>query len=143
MDMLQVPLLGNRTNEQIADDALKALAGEAAAAECYSRLIEMAPDAAQAETLRSIYRNEMTHYSYFERLYRMLARRRPKYAAAPVAFLTYREGLMKALNDELDAAAFYRNVQLSTTHPIVKEVFYLPMVDEITHAIRLNALLNT
>ena len=47
-----------------------------------------------------------------------------------------------ALIDELEAAEFYRDIQLSVMDQLVKDVFYYAMVDELEHATQFSTLLN-
>ena len=48
-----------------------------------------------------------------------------------------------ALEDELEAAEFYRDVQLSTNDQLIKDTFYFAMVDELEHATMFSTLYNT
>ena len=47
-----------------------------------------------------------------------------------------------ALQSELDAIDFYRNIQLSVKDQIIRDTFYLAMVDELGHAIQFSTLYN-
>jgi rubrerythrin len=65
-----------------------------------------------------------------------------QYRIMPTQFSDYKQGLQTALKGELDAVGFYRDVQLSTKEPVIRDTFYLPMVDELEHATMFSTLLN-
>jgi rubrerythrin len=47
-----------------------------------------------------------------------------------------------ALRDELEAAEFYRDMQLSVKDQLVRDTYYLAMVDELEHATKFSTLYN-
>ena len=48
-----------------------------------------------------------------------------------------------ALKDELEAAEFYRDVMLSSTDQLVRDTFFMGMVDELEHATQFGVLYGT
>jgi rubrerythrin len=66
-----------------------------------------------------------------------------EYLIQPMNYLSYGEGIETALKEELGAAEFYRDVVLNTTDQLVKETFFLAMVDELEHGTIFGVLYNT
>ncbi len=130
----QKPLLGPHRFARVLSNIERAIVDEATAAEFYYRLLREAPDPLHERFIRHAYRDELEHLQVFEQLYIHFTGRDPQYTIDPVQYETYREGLLLALEDELEAAEFYRDVQLSTTDQLVRDSFYLAMVDELEHA---------
>ncbi len=139
----QLPILGPYTFTQIIHYIYKAIVDEATAAEFYSRLLKEAPDELHREFIEHAYEDELEHLYAFKKLYYHLTDERPYYNIIPVNYSNYKEGILKALKDELEAAEFYRNVQLSTTDQLIKDTFYFAMVDELEHATQFSTLYNT
>ncbi len=134
------PLLGPHRFDRLLDNIHQSIVDEATAAEFYSRLLKEAPDPLHERFIRHAYEDELEHLQVFERLYTHFTGRAPRYTIDPVEYETYREGLLLALEDELDAAEFYRDVQLSTTDQLVRDSFYHAMVDELEHATMFSVL---
>ncbi len=139
----QLPILGPYSFQQIIQYIHEAIVGEATAAEFYSRLLEDAPDELHREFIEHAYEDELEHLYAFKKLYCHLTGQRPYYTITPVEYPNYKEGILIALKDELEAAEFYRNIQLSTTDQLIKDTFYFAMVDELEHATQFSTLYNT
>ena len=77
----------------------------------------------------------------FTDLYVALTGRQPVYQIDKVTFNTYREGLQKAYEAELEAYEEYRNSYLLTQNLPVRDVFFRALTDEIEHATRFGFLL--
>lgn len=138
----QLPILGPYSFHQITQFIYEAIVGEATAAEFYSRLIYEAPDDLHKEFIQHALDDELEHLYAFTRLYYHLAGQMPQYSITPVSYSNYKEGILIALKDELEAGEFYRNIQLSTTDQLIKDTFYFAMVDELEHATMFSTLYN-
>jgi rubrerythrin len=138
-----MPILGPYSFQEIIQFIYEAIIGEATAAEFYSRLINDAPDELHREFIQHAHDDELEHLYAFTKLYCHLTGRIPQYTIDPVVYGSYKEGLLRALKDELDAGEFYRDVQLSTTDQLIRDTFYFAMVDELEHATMFSTLYNT
>jgi len=139
----QLPILGHNHFMKLIQDIHKAIVGEATAAEFYSRLLKEAPDELHEEFIAHARDDELEHLKAFTKLYRHLTGCMPNYTVEPVKYSCYKEGILMSLKDELKAGEFYRDVILSTTDQLVKDTFFLAMVDELEHATQFGVLYNT
>lgn len=139
----QLPILGPYSFHEIVQYIYKSIVDEATAAEFYSRLLNEAPDDLHREFIKHAYEDELEHLHAFKRLYCHFTSQIPQYTFTPIMYQDYKEGILKALKDELEAAEFYRNIQLSTTDQLIKDTFYFAMVDELEHATQFSTLYNT
>ncbi|MFO8060585.1 MAG: ferritin-like domain-containing protein [Bacillota bacterium] len=139
----QMPILGPHDFDRLLDDILQSIADEATAADFYARLREEAPDSLHGRFITHAYEDELEHLEAFEALYRHFTRMEPQYTIEPVEYATYEEGILMALEDELEAGEFYRDVILSTTDQLVRDTFFLAMVDELEHATQFGVLYGT
>ncbi|MDR7856666.1 ferritin-like domain-containing protein [Tissierella sp.] len=138
-----LPLLGCHRIPQITELVYDAIVDEATAAEFYGRLLQEAPNDLHREFIRDAMEDELNHLQKFTTLYCYLTGYMPQYVITPIVYPNYKEGILMALKDELDAASFYRDVQLSTTDLFVRDTFYYAMVEELEHATRFSTLYNT
>lgn len=139
----QLPLLGPQDFDQLIQDIHEAIEDEATAAEFYGRLLEDAPDDLHRRFIRHAYDDELEHLATFEELYQYFTGMEAVYRITPVQYDTYDEGLILALEDELEAAEFYRDIMLSSTDQLVRDTFHWAMVDELEHATRFSFLYHT
>jgi rubrerythrin len=139
---LRIPVLGQLTQQQLRETLFKSIVDEATAADFYTRLLPLAPDETAKDFIEHARDDELYHLQHFENLYARYYGTRPQFNIRPIQFADYAQGLMAALRSEMDAAGFYRDVQLSTRDPLVRDTFYLAMVDELEHAIMFSTLLN-
>lgn len=139
---VQYPVLGPMSRQQLREALQKSMTDEATAADFYSRLLPHSPDPLDREYIEHAREDELFHLRHFENLYDHYFGRHPNVTIAPVMFINYREALLMALDDEQHAASFYKDVQLSVRDPIVRDTFYLAMVDEMEHATMFGTLYN-
>jgi rubrerythrin len=145
-DNLQIPSLplkGPKPFEQILHYIHKAIEGEAAAAEFYRHLLKEAPNKLHRDFIEHVYQDELEHLEMFSKLFCYFTDNMPQYHCEPECYPCYHEALLKALIGELEAASFYRDVQLSTTDQLIIDCFFLAMVDEQEHATMFSTLYNT
>ncbi|MBY0121823.1 ferritin-like domain-containing protein [Bacillus sp. S/N-304-OC-R1] len=138
-----LPLLGKETMDQLIKNTMKAIVDEATAADFYSRLLKEAPNNLHKEFVQHARNDELEHLEAFKKLYTYLTGKTPQYRIVPSQYPNYKAGLLMALKDELKAAEFYRNVQLSNTDQLVKDTFLFAMVDEIEHGTQFGVLYNS
>jgi rubrerythrin len=129
-----LPLLGNLSHEQMVQAVLKAIIGEATAVDFYGRLIKEAPNELQRSFIEDAWKDEQKHLHAFTKLYVYLTGQMPQYRIQPVRYKNYREGLLYAMKDELEAHSYYAEMTLSTTDQLIKDTFSYAMNDEIEHA---------
>lgn len=139
----QMPILGPQSFQRTLANLLKAIEGEATAAEFYSRLLQQAPNELHRDFIQHAYEDEREHLDAFSRLYRFYTGQEPRYAVRPVEYGTYKEGLLRALRDELEAAEFYRDVMMSTTDLLARDIFHYAMIDELEHGTQFSTLYHT
>jgi len=138
-----LPILGPKEFRHILQYIYKSIVNEATAAEFYGKLLWQAPDSLHKEFIQHARQDELMHLQAFTRLYHYYTGKMPQYNINSVTYPNYKEGILQALKDELEAAEFYRDVQLSSTDPLIKDTFYFAMVDELEHATQFSTLYNT
>lgn len=138
-----LPLLGEHSFEEIVKQIHKSIVDEATAADFYSRLLKESPDALHRDFVQHAHDDELEHLEAFTKLYTHFTGKKPQYKIKPVKYSNYKAGILRALKDELEAAEFYRDMQLSCTDPLVRDTFYFAMVDELEHSTQFGVLYNT
>jgi rubrerythrin len=118
----------------------QAIHDEASAIEFYRQLLEMAPDELHKLFIQHAFQDEQKHQRMLSRLYTRLTGRTPMVSAKPESFENYRNGLLLALTQELEAAETYRDMFLSTRDPNIRDVLFETMTDEQEHAMRFSFL---
>lgn len=138
-----LPILGPVSFQEILEYIYDSIVEEATAAEFYGRLLKEAPDELHREFIKHAKEDELEHLENFIKLYYYFTGHIAYYVITPVEYSTYKEGILRALKDELEAAEFYRDVQMSTTDQSIKDNFYFAMVDELEHSTQFSTLYNT
>jgi len=138
-----LPLLGPKSFEDILQYIYKSIVDEATAAEFYGQLLRQAPNQLHREFIQHARQDELIHLKAFIRLYHHYTGKMPQYTIHPVIYSDYKGGILQALENELEAAEFYRDVQLSTTDQLIRDTFYFAMIDELEHATQFSTLYNT
>lgn len=119
----------------------KGMKGEAEARRFYRKLIDLAPNEKEADIINHFFEDEAKHYSKFKMLYEMLTGKVPELPKPEAPdFSTYVEGVEQAILDELEAYEFYRDIYLSTSNMMVRDIFFEALTDENEHAAHLNYL---
>ena len=139
---LRAPILGQMTQQQFREALYKSIVDEATAADFYTRLLQNTTDDLSRDFITHARDDELFHLQHFEDLYMRFFGAKPQYRIMPTPFSDFRQGLLTALRGELDAAGFYRDVQMSTRDPLIRDTFYLPMIDELEHATMFSTLYN-
>lgn len=131
-----MPILGAKTTSRLIQDVYRAIVDEATAADFYTRLLQQAANPLHKDFITHARNDELHHLRAFTRLYVHLTGQQPRYSITPVRFESFREGVLKAFQDELEAAEFYRDIMLSVTDPMIRDTFLYAMTDEMEHATR-------
>jgi rubrerythrin len=126
------------TREQL----LKAIEGEQNAIADYERIKTLTDDTGQITVLNGIIMDEHKHLRNFEELYRR------KFGSGMVSpplerprELGFTESLRSAVNDEIEAYEFYRDLYMDCTNDQTRQIFFGAMTDENEHAMRLLLML--
>ncbi|HWI54723.1 MAG TPA: ferritin-like domain-containing protein [Desulfobacteria bacterium] len=123
------------------EQLITAMKGELGARIYYQKLAAMAPGPKEADIIMHFFEDETKHYRNFRMLYINLTGHEPIIPALEnPSFTTYQEGVDQAILDELEAYDFYRDIYLSSNHPVVKNIFFEALTDESEHAAHLNYL---
>jgi rubrerythrin len=138
-----LPILGTKSFKEVLQYIYDAIVSEATAAEFYARLLKEAPNKLHRNFIQHAFDDEVEHLQAFTKLYCYYTGKVPQYNITPVCYPNYKAGILMALEDELEAAEFYRDVQLSTNDQLIKDTFYFAMVDELEHATMFSTLYNT
>ena len=128
------------TYNQVTQAILEAIKGEATAIDFYSRLIKEAPNAKHKKVIAHALEDEKVHLQQFIQLFTTLTGQQPTYQVVQTQYSSYKEGLERAYEDELEAYEDYRNAFLMTQNLAVRDVFFRAMTDEVEHAIRFGFL---
>lgn len=126
----------NGQNEEVLDALVKGMEGESEAIDFYTRLAKMAPDKIGREAVEHALADERVHLKLFINLYKQLSGKSPNYNKPKKKFDDFKEGIMIAFNDELEAYESYRDAYLLTQNQMIRDVFFQAMSDEIEHAAR-------
>jgi len=137
-----LPLRGPKPFDQILLSIKKAIEDEAYTIEFYRHLLKEAPNKLHCEFIQRAYEDESRHLQILCKLYTYYTDCEPKYNIAPIGYPCYRDGLLKALIDELKTVEFYRDIQLSTMDQVIIDTFFMQMVDEQSHATIFSTLFN-
>jgi rubrerythrin len=114
----------------------KDLQDEANAAQFYTELMGLAEDPVIRDFIQHARDDERKHYRMLGDLYRELTGRTFSVAPQKVEYAGLRAGLLRALQDELEAAEEYRDTYLRYRIPQVRDLFFELMTDEMEHATR-------
>jgi rubrerythrin len=125
---------------RLNSNILKAIKSEAEAIDFYQRLLKFAPGHRGQDDISHALEDERIHLRDFSQLYYSLTGMQPVYRPKKIAFHNLQEGLRLAYQDELEAYEFYRDIYLMTSHPLIRDVFFRAMTDEIEHAMRFGFL---
>lgn len=114
-------------------DISKAIVGEAQAYQYYDRLAQLAPNEQDRQTIRKIQRDEARHYHMFTMILRQLGGQMPHIPGTQLP-VTYREGLLHSVRDELETSAFYQEVASRASDHRIEMQFMHASHDEQRHA---------
>lgn len=124
-----------RQNEKLIRNIAKAIDGEYSAINCYEKLANMAPTAAERKQIIEIRQDEMKHFQKFMQIYVSLTGRQPQPKIVEKCPNMYVNGLEFALIDEQNTVDFYLEIADNTENAYIKEAFQRAAADEQNHAV--------
>lgn len=130
----------HNSHQQVLGALLAGIKGEASAVDFYSRLAKSAPNRRHKKAIQQALEDKQIHLRQFTDLFVTLTGHNPQYHFDQVDFQSYREGLQKAYETEVEDYHAYRNSYLLTQNLPVGNVFFRAFADELEHAIRLECL---
>ena len=128
------------SDAHLIKDVSKAIILEVLAYHFYQRLIQLTPSAQFREIILRIQHDEMKHYHWFTMILRMMGGQQPQipFEELPKDF---KEGVQKAIQKELEAAAYYQDIASRSTTHYVQMHFMHASHDEQRHATWLQNIL--
>jgi rubrerythrin len=127
--------------ERFQRDLEKAIQGEAEAISFYTALLQLAPDDLAQRNIRHALDDERKHYRQLSHLYRYLTGKSSQVPIpSPPSIPCYQPGLIKAFEDELEAAELYRGMYLNALTMPIRDPLFEIMTDEMEHASRFSLL---
>lgn len=124
-----------RQNEKLIRDIEKAINGEFSAINCYAKLANMAPNAAERNQILEIRNDEIKHFYQFVQIYTNLTGQQPKPQITEECPNTYLQGLEFAIQDEQKTVDFYLEISDETSDAHLKELLRRIAADEQNHAV--------
>ena len=134
------PILYNMSPEKIIQTLHETIVDEATAIDFYTRLAKDAPTQLAKEFVLEALSEEKKHLVAFSKVYEFYTDKMPQYTIKPVVYNSFKEGILHALKDELDAADMYKNMTVSTTDNLVVETYHFAGGDELEHAIMFSVI---
>ena len=119
----------------LEEDIASAINGEYSAIQCYKKLAQLAPNETERNRILEIRKDEKRHFKLFKSIYTQLTGQEPSPQLIEECPTNYWAGLDASLNDEQNAADFYRRVADQTNNPFIKEAFTGAALDEQNHAV--------
>ncbi|HGH7174094.1 TPA: ferritin-like domain-containing protein [Bacillus wiedmannii] len=124
-----------RQNDKLIGDIEKAINGEFSAINCYTKLANMAPNAAERNQILEIRNDEIKHFHQFVQIYTNLTGQQPKPQITEECPNTYLQGLEFAIQDEQKTVDFYLGIADETSDAHLKELLRRIAADEQNHAV--------
>lgn len=124
-------------DHQTAEDVLAGIKREAAAIDLYQRLAEAAPNHKHRTDLLHSLENKKGQLNQLTHLYYSFTGREPVYECENVPFQSYREGLQKAYQAEVEGYEHYSRSGSDTLYPLVRNAFKQALTIEQENASRL------
>ena len=120
---------------------LEALGDESHDRMFYQHMMQLAPDSAQQEIIRSIRDDEIKHAKMFRMIYQEITGEQPqaqqKEFVPPGNFCT---GIQQAIFGELDAVEMYRKIMYGLCTQRHRDMLFEIITDEMKHAVKWNFL---
>ncbi|RLQ97318.1 ferritin family protein [Falsibacillus albus] len=87
--------------------------------------------------------DEKKHFEMFQYLHKLLTGDYFENKEEEVQFTSFKEGVLMALKDELEAAAFYRDMLFEIPNQQAYQPLFVAMTDEMEHATRFSTIYNS
>jgi rubrerythrin len=126
--------------QELTDDILEAIILEVHAYNFYQRLAELAQNEQQRRVILRIQHDEARHYHWFTMIINRMGGQQPQVTAGELP-RDFVQGIRTAIEDELDAAAFYQDIAYRATDHHTQMHFMHASHDEQRHATWLQFML--
>lgn len=125
----------NLTNDaHLIVDVSRAIILEVHAYHFYQRLIQLTANEQFRQIILKIQHDEMKHYHWFTMILRMMGGQQPQITIGELP-RDFEEGIQTAIQNELEASAFYQEIASRATTHYVQTHFMHASQDEQRHAI--------
>ena len=125
---------------QLIQDVSRAIISEVHAYNFYQRLLQLTPNEQFRQIILRIQHDEMKHYHWFTRILSMMGGQQPQIPFGELP-RNFKEGVQKAIQDELEASSFYQDIASRATTHHVQMHFMHASHDEQRHATWLQNIL--
>ncbi|WLR52116.1 cupin domain-containing protein [Bacillus tianshenii] len=139
---VNVPAYMPRNDASVLDVINAGISGEAAVVDLYRRLEEAAPNEEHKRHIRHALKKENGHLQQLTELYHTLTGKEPEYAFEPIGYHTYREGLQRAFETEMQAYEQHRQAYYLTQSSPFQDLFFRTCQSKSKHVKRFYSLLS-
>ena len=128
------------SDAHLIEDVTRAIILEVQAYYFYQRLVELTPNEQFRQIFFRIQRDEMKHFRWFTMILSMLGGQQPQIPFGEIP-RDFKEGLQKAIQNELVASSYYQDISSRATTHHVQMHFMHASNDEQRHATWLQNML--
>lgn len=128
------------SDSHLIEDVSRAINLEVHAYNFYQRLIKLTPNEQFRQIILRIQHDEMKHYHWFTMILRMMGGQQPQITFGEIP-RDFKEGVQKAIQNELEASAYYQDIASRATTHHVQMHFMHASHDEQRHATWLQNIL--
>ncbi|MFJ8235895.1 hypothetical protein ACIQ34_09140 [Ureibacillus sp. NPDC094379] len=129
-----LPVLGELPYDRLVKTIYDSIVAEATAAKYYTKLLDLTPHNIHRDIIEYARNDELKHIESFTMLYARLVGHIPHVRLEPIEIPNYKAGILTALKGEIEAVKLYRDVQLVSMNPRIRDPFYRAMVNKMEHA---------
>jgi rubrerythrin len=124
------------SDNQIIHSIINGISKKLIAVHFYEELLKLTPTTYEYNQIEQILEEEKSHLKDFQKLYFTITNHDPQVEYEKITFRTYRDGLLKAYENELTTYEDYRNAYLLNGNTEIKDCFFKVFTDELKHANR-------
>lgn len=124
-------------------DLEKAISDEWTAYYFYKDLKQRTNNPLYVEFIEHAKKDEKEHYEMFQYLHYLFTGEYYEHKKKKIEYTTFKEGILRALKNELEAAEFYRNLLLEMPNKQAYNPLFIAMTDEMEHATRFSTIYNS
>jgi rubrerythrin len=121
-------------------DLEKAISDEWTAYYFYKDLKDRTNNPLYVEFIEHAKKEEKEHYEMFQYLHYLYTGEYYEHKKEKIEYTTFKEGILRALKNELEAAEFYRNLLLEMPNKQAYNPLFIAMTDEMEHATRFSTI---
>jgi rubrerythrin len=124
-------------------DLEKAISDEWTAYYFYKDLQSRTNNPLYVEFIEHSKKDEKEHYEMFQYLHYLYTGEYYEHKKEKIEYTTFKEGVLRALKDELGAAEFYRDMLLEMPNQQAYNPLFIAMTDEMEHSTRFSTIYNS